>query len=236
MAGAEGRHASTVRRLGPGEHVDITDGAGTMASCVITVARPGVLEAQVIERCHEPAPVPRLIVVQALPKGDRGEQAVETMTEVGVDVVVPWQAERCVARWRGEKQERGAARWRSTAIAAAKQSRRSWFPSVAEMASTTEVADRVRAAGLAVLLDSEAPLTVPALVGAAVAGPTVVGSAGVTEIVLLVGPEGGISPAEASLLARAGAVCARLGPTVLRTSSAGAIAAALVMTAAGRWD
>jgi 16S rRNA (uracil1498-N3)-methyltransferase len=231
LAGAEGRHATTVRRLGPGEHVDITDGAGTMAACVITAARPGVLELAVLRRAFEPVPVPRLTVVQAIPKGDRGELATETMTEVGVDVLVPWAAERCVVRWRGDKADKGAARWRATAIAASKQSRRSWLPEVTEVASTAEVAARVKAtvsdgSGLAVLLDPDAPQALPAVAGVR----------GVTEIVLVVGPEGGISPAEAGLFAEAGAVGARLGPTVLRASSAGAIAAALVMTAAGRWD
>jgi 16S rRNA (uracil1498-N3)-methyltransferase len=231
LGGAEGRHATTVRRLGPGEHVDLTDGAGTMASCVITAARSGVLDLTVIQRAYQPAPSPRLTVVQAIPKGDRGELATETMTEVGVDAIVPWSAERCVVRWRGDKAARGAARWRSTAVAAAKQSRRPWLPEITEPASTAEVASRVAAIvsagkGLAVLLDPEAPQALPALAGAP----------GLAEIVLVVGPEGGISPAEAEVLAAAGAVGARLGPTVLRASSAGAIAAALVMTAAGRWD
>jgi 16S rRNA (uracil1498-N3)-methyltransferase len=224
--------------------VDITDGAGTMASGVITAARAGVLEVSVVSRVFEPAPVPRVTVVQAIPKGDRGELAVETMTEVGVDVVVPWAAERCVVRWRGDKADKGAARWRSTAIAAAKQSRRSWLPEVTGVASTAEVVARVQAAvstvpagtgpaatgpagtGLAVLLDPDAKETLA----------EVAGGRGMTEIILLVGPEGGISPAETSALTAAGAVGARLGPTVLRASSAGAIAAALVMTAAGRWD
>jgi 16S rRNA (uracil1498-N3)-methyltransferase len=231
LDGAEGRHATTVRRLGPGEHVDITDGAGTMASCVITAARPGVLDLEVLERAYQPAPVPRLTVVQAIPKGDRGELAVETMTEVGVDVVVPWSAQRCVVRWRADKAGKGAARWRSAAIAAAKQSRRPWLPEIAELASTAEVASWVQAivsdgTGLAVLLDPDARHALPAVAGAR----------GLTEIVLLVGPEGGISPAETAVLTAAGAIGARLGPTVLRASSAGAIAAALVMTAAGRWD
>jgi 16S rRNA (uracil1498-N3)-methyltransferase len=211
--------------------VDITDGAGTMAACVITAARPGVLDLAVLGRAFEPAPVPRLTVVQAIPKGDRGELATETMTEVGVDVLVPWAAERCVVRWRGDKAGKGAARWRATAIAAAKQSRRSWLPEVTGVASTAEVVARVQAAvstsaGLAVLLDPDAKQALPEVAGAG----------GVTEIILLVGPEGGISPAETSALTAAGAVGARLGPTVLRASSAGAIAAALVMTAAGRWD
>ncbi len=198
LSGAEGRHAATVRRLGPGEHVDITDGAGTMATCVVTAARPGTLELAVTGRSFEPAPVPRLTVVQAIPKGDRGELAVETMTEVGVDVIVPWAAQRCVAQWRGDKAVRGAARWRATAVAAAKQSRRRWLPEVTELAGTDDVLARIAAVlangagpaggtGLAVLLDP----------GAAAARCSAVAAApGRAEIILLVGPEGGVSAAE----------------------------------------
>ncbi|HEY1619218.1 MAG TPA: 16S rRNA (uracil(1498)-N(3))-methyltransferase [Streptosporangiaceae bacterium] len=224
LGGDEGRHAATVRRLAPGERVDLTDGAGTMAECVITAARPGELELAVLARRAEPAPAPRLTVVQAIPKGDRGELAVETMTEVGADVIVPWAAQRCVVRWR-EKADKGVARWRSAAVSAAKQSRRAWFPEVTPVAGLAEVTARVRAASLALLLDPDAELAL-----AAARFP----AAG--EIVLLVGPEGGIAPEEASVLVGAGATGARLGPTVLRASSAGAVAAALVMSAAGRWS
>lgn len=196
-----------------------------MASCVVTSVSAGTLRLAVRSRAITPAPLPRLTVVQAIPKGDRGEQAVETMTEVGVDVLVPWAAERCVAQWRGERAARGAARWRATAGAAARQSRRSWFPEVTEQASTADVAGLVRQAGLAVLLDPDAAEALPALAG----------RAGAESVLLVVGPEGGISPAETKLLAAAGAAGARLGPTVLRASSAGAIATALVMNATGRW-
>lgn len=241
LAGAEGRHATTVRRLGPGERADLTDGVGTLAECVVRSARPGILELTVLTRRVQPAPAPRVVVVQAIPKGDRGEQAVETMTEVGVDVMVPWSAERCVVRWRGDREDKGVARWRSTALQAAKQSRRSWFPEVTAVAQTAAVAERVRSAGLALLLDPDAPEALAAIAawaaGGTVAGGTVAGEGGSAagDIVLLVGPEGGISPPEADLLTEAGAVGARLGPTVLRASSAGAVAAALVMSASGRW-
>src|SRR6185437_9753805 len=124
LTGAEGRHAATVRRLGPGEHVDVTDGYGTVAECQVTRSRDGELELAVLARRAEPPPVPRLTVLQALPKGDRGELATEIMTEVGVDVIVPWAAERCVVQWRGDRGDRALARWRSAGLAAAKQARR----------------------------------------------------------------------------------------------------------------
>ena len=253
LAGAEGRHAGTVRRLAPGERLDLTDGAGTLAECRVTAVRPGTVELAVLDRRTEPPPAPRLVVIQAIPKGDRAELAVETMTEVGVDVIVPWAAERCVAVWRGERADKGVARWRSTAVAAAKQSRRAWFPEVTPLASMPDVAARVGQARLALLLDPEAPEPLTALAASAGADGTagVSGTdgargageaagagagAGIGEVVLIVGPEGGVAPGEAGLLAGAGAIGARLGPTVLRASTAGAVAAALVLSASGRWD
>jgi 16S rRNA (uracil1498-N3)-methyltransferase len=232
LTGAEGRHAATVRRLAPGERLDLTDGAGTLAQGRVTAVRPGTVELAVLARRTEPAPEPRLVVIQAIPKGDRGELAVETMTEVGVDVIVPWAAERCVAVWRGERADKGVARWRTTAVAAAKQSRRAWFPEITPLASTAAVADRVRAARLALLLDPEAPDALAKLADSADSAD-LAGAGG--EVVLIVGPEGGIAPGEAELLARSGATGARLGPTVLRASTAGAVAAALVLSATGRW-
>jgi len=232
LTGAEGRHAATVRRLAPGERLDLTDGAGTLAECRVTAVAPGTVELAVLSRRAQPAPRPRLVVIQAIPKGDRGELAVETMTEVGVDVIVPWAARRCVAVWRGDRADKGVARWRSTAVAAAKQSRRAWFPEITALASTAGVAGRVAGAALALLLDPEAPDPVTAAVTPA-ASPGTPRDGG--DIVLIVGPEGGIAADEAELLAEAGAIGARLGPTVLRASTAGAVAAALVLSAAGRW-
>jgi 16S rRNA (uracil1498-N3)-methyltransferase len=224
LSGAEGRHAATVRRLAVGERADVTDGAGTIAECVVTGAGSGVIELAVQAKRAVPAPEPRIVVVQAIPKGDRGELAVEIMTEVGVDAVVAWQAERCVARWRGERADKALARWQATAREAAKQSRRAWIPEVTGPEATPAVVRRVAAAGLAILLDPEAPTALGRI-----------GMRGHAEIVMIVGPEGGVSPAETEAMVRAGAVPARLGPTVVRSSSAGAVAAALALAASGRW-
>ncbi|HET9896360.1 MAG TPA: 16S rRNA (uracil(1498)-N(3))-methyltransferase [Streptosporangiaceae bacterium] len=222
LAGPEGRHATTVRRIGPGERVDLTDGQGLLARCVVAGARAGELELAVQERVTWPAPRCRVIVAQAILKGDRGELAVELMTEVGVDVIVPWAAERCVARWRPDRDSLG--RWRSTAREAAKQSRRSWFPELSPSVRTAELAGRVADADLAVLLDPAAgcPMTELALPDQG-------------SVLLVVGPEGGVTETEAAALTGAGAVTARLGPTVLRGSTAGAVAAALTLSRCGRW-
>ena len=224
LDGPEGRHAATVRRLAAGERVDLTDGAGLIAECVVTAAAAGRLELSVLARHSEPRPDPALVVVQALPKGEHGPLAVDLMTEGGVDVIVPWQARRCVTRWEGARGDRALARWRATAAQAAKQSRRAWLPEVTGPASTGEVAGRVATASLAVLLDPAAPVALSAL-----------GLPGSGDILLIVGPEGGVTPGETAQLTQAGAVPARLGPDVLRTSSAGLVAATIVASRTRRW-
>ena len=152
LSGPEGRHGATVRRLAPGERADVTDGAGNLAECVVTQAGDGVLHLAVRSRRVQPPADPAVVVVQALPKGDRGPLAVELMTEAGVDVIVPWAAQRCVTQWHGERGERALARWRATAREAAKQARRTRFPEVAGLASTPDV---IRA------LLAEMPLALP---------------------------------------------------------------------------
>ena len=156
LAGPEGRHAADVRRLTAGERVDLTDGAGQLAECVVTGAQRGKLELAVRARRAIPPADPALVVVQAIPKGDRGQLAVELMTEVGVDVIVPWAAERCVVRWQGERGERALARWRATAREAAKQARRGRFAEVTGPAGLPGLTARVAAAACAVLLDPDA--------------------------------------------------------------------------------
>ncbi len=225
LSGPEGRHAADVRRLTAGERVDLTDGAGQLAECVVTGTQRGVLELAVLGRRTIPPADPALAVAQAIPKGDRGQLAVELMTEVGVDVVIPWAAERCVVRWSGERGDRALGRWRATAREAGKQARRGRFAEVTEPAGLIGLTARVAAAACAIVLDPGAGTGLAAL-------PL----PGTGEIVLVVGPEGGISPAETAALTEAGAVAARLGPTVLRTSTAGAVAAAVLLTRLGRWS
>ena len=220
LSGPEGRHAATVRRLRAGEAVDLVDGRGGRASCEVAGVASDEVLLDVRSRAFEPEPEPRLVLVQALAKGDRGELAVETATEVGVDEIVPWAAARCVVRWEGARGEKAHARWQATAREAAKQSRRSRVPVVAPPATTAQVAERLlRSCALVLSEDARLPLSQVEL-------PEV------GEIVLVVGPEGGMTPEE---VARMGAVPVRLGPTVLRTSTAGAAAAAVVSSRSGRW-
>lgn len=225
VTGEEARHAVVVRRLRIGEQVVLTDGAGTQARCTVTGTSRSTLTASVEKVEVEPPAAPRLVVVQAIPKGDRGELAVEMLTEVGADVIVPWGASRSVAVWRGERATKSLARWRSTAREAAKQSRRAWFPEVPDMMRTPEVVALLRDAALSVVLheagtDPLATVEVPAE----------------GDVVVVVGPEGGISDDELTAFAEVGARPLRLGSTVLRTSTAGVAAAAVLLSRTPRWS
>jgi 16S rRNA (uracil1498-N3)-methyltransferase len=226
LSGSEGRHAVAVKRLDVDERLDLGDGEGTVLRAVVqALTGRDALMARVLERVTIPAPQPRIVVVQALPKGERGETAVETLTEVGADVIVPWQAERAVARWTGEKVERGRAKWVAAARAAGKQARRSWLPEVAPLARTPDVEALVAGAACGIVLHEQAAVPLHAIA---------LPAAG--DIVLVVGPEGGVSPDELDRLTSAGAHVARLGPTVMRTSTAGTVAAAVVLAATTRWS
>lgn len=237
VEGDEARHALRVRRLAPGEPVDLVDGLGRRARAVVAPHDDSHddshddlrherhrLQVEVLSVVDEPSPTPRVVVVQAIPKGDRAELAVELMTEVGVDVVVPWAAARCVAVWRGEKERRGPERWRAAAREAGKQSRRARFPEVRDLARASDVVGLVGAADVALVLHESAADGIDAVE---------LPDGG--DIVLVVGPEGGLTEDEVHAVTAAGARAVRLGPTVLRSSTAGCVAAAVILARTGRW-
>ena len=224
VTGAEAHHAIAVRRLKVGERVVLTDGAGTTATGPVASAGKRVFTVAVEDVRRVARARPGFTVVQALPKGDRGELAVEVLTEVGVDRIVPWAAARSVAAWRGERAAKSHARWQATAREAAKQARRAWHPVVPPLASTDDVAALVRDADLAVVLHEEA--TTP------LAGLDVPSEG---DVMVVVGPEGGLAPAEVDAFTAAGAVAARLGVEVLRTSTAGVAAVSALLARTRRW-
>ena len=213
--GPEGRHAVGVLRLAPGEPVRVGDGRGTVVDGVVLAGNRDGLTVQVRSRVEVPPPQPEFVLVQALPKGDRGPLAVELATELGVDRIVPWTAARCVTQWRDDRVDKGLARWRSAARTATKQSRRSRLPEVTEPMSTRQVCGLLADTDLAFVLHEKArrplsELAVPAE----------------GTVAVVVGPEGGLTDGEVVALRAAGAHAVRLGQEVLRTSTAGAAALA----------
>lgn len=223
LDGPEGRHAATVTRLTPGEELSVADGLGRRARGRVRTVGRGELELVVDEVTDVPEPAPRFTLVQALAKGDRDLLAIEVGTELGIDEVVPWAASRSVVVWRGDRVARAHAKWERTVLAASKQARRARVPVVAELADREALTRRIADADLAVVLHEEAtdPLASMDLPDQG-------------EVLLVVGPEGGISPEETQAFVAAGARTARLGSTVLRTSTAGSAAIAL-LSGRSRW-
>lgn len=222
VEGDEAHHAVVVRRTRVGEQIVLVDGVGTAATCTVEVTSKTALTASVLSVSVVAAPALHVTVVQAIPKGERAELAVEMLTEVGVDRIVPWAASRSVGVWRGERATKSLARWRATARESGKQSRRAWLPEVTEMASTAEVVALLEAADLGVVLHEAASSPMSALELHSVA-----------TIVVVVGPEGGLTDEELTALGAAHVV--RMGESVLRTSTAGVAAVAALLARTSRW-
>jgi 16S rRNA (uracil1498-N3)-methyltransferase len=222
LTGAEAKHAAVVRRLRVGEAVTVGDGAGVWLTGVAEEVSPSLVEVRVEQRAEHPAPSPRIVLVQALAKGDRDELAVQAACELGVDEIVPWQAGRSVSRWEGPKAVKGRERWATIVREAAKQAHRAWVPEVTAPVSTAQLAERT-ASQRVLLLDPSASVRLSEI------------EPDGRDLVLVVGPEGGISDEELSRLSDAGAERVLLGDTVLRTSTAGPAAIAVLSVALGRW-
>ena len=224
LTGDEGRHAVSVKRTGVGEQIELVDGHGTRAVITVTgVSGKDRLTGVVDCAANEPASRPTVTVIQALPKAARSELTVDLLTQAGADVIVPWQADRSVANW-GKKQDKGLAKWRAAARAAAKQSRRSRIPEITPVGDQAAVVALIQAAPLALMLHEDAT-------GKITDQPV----AQADSVVLIIGPEGGISPAELDAFTTAGAHPVRLGPEVLRTASAGMVALAALGAVTDRW-
>jgi 16S rRNA (uracil1498-N3)-methyltransferase len=228
LDGAEARHAVTVRRIRAGERVQLADGAGARVRGAVEVADAQEVRVRVEERVDEPAPAVGIVLVQALAKGGRDELAVEAATEVGVDAVTPWQAARSVSHWSGAKVDRGRQRWAAVAAAAAKQARRARVPAVRPLVRgqglVADVAEAAARGDVTVVLHE-----------AASAALTSVRLPAAGEVRVVVGPEGGLTDDEVAALVAAGGHAVRMGPHVLRTSTAGPVAGALLAERLGRW-
>jgi len=220
VTGDEARHAITVARVRVGERISVSDGDGLLATGVVTSTEGGVVSVEVESAARHPAPSPELWLVQALAKGDRDELAVQAATELGVSGVIPWAAERSISRWDGAKATKGRERWASIVREATKQSIRPRVPVVDPLATLASLA---KLRGLVLVLEPTAGERLTEV------------ELDAERITLVAGPEGGVSPRELEVLVAAGARAVRLGPEVLRTSTAGPAALAVLNARLGRW-
>lgn len=219
LTGAEAKHAN-VKRIAPGDRIMLVDGTGHTAEVTVSeCTRERVSGDVVAERTVKP-PQPQVVLVQAVPKSERAELAVDLAVQGGVDAIIPWISHRTIARWSADKQDKQVQKWRNQAIASAKQSRRAIWPTVHDPVTTNQLAERLRDARAIVLHeDATTPITD-------------VEFTGVETLYVLVGPEGGIGQDELDLL---GAQPVRLGPQVLRTASAGFAALCAIGALTSRW-
>lgn len=236
FGGSEAHHAASVVRVRNGEHIELVDGEGLRVHAIVvggssprdgqsrgSSAERAEVSAHVERVIHEDLPRPRFVVAQALAKGEHGELAVDLMTQVGVDVIIPWAAQRCVTQWRADRVDRGGRKWVDASIQASKQARRARVPQVAKLTSLEELVEVARAAACTLVLHEQAVTDLVA-VDLPVDG----------DVLMVIGPEGGLADDERESLRRVGAQEVRLGPTVLRTSLAGA-AAITALSARSRW-
>jgi 16S rRNA (uracil1498-N3)-methyltransferase len=222
VGGPEARHAVTVSRIAPGETISVGNGSGLVVTGSVVSADHAQFVVEVSRVVETPPASPAIWLVQALAKGDRDEHAVQQATELGVDGVIPWSAQRSIVKWEGAKVRKGHDRWSAIVREATKQSVRPWVPEVGDLASTTVLAALAKVTRMLVL-EPTAEVALSAI------------ETDDRDVVLVVGPEGGIAPAELSRLEAAGATAVRLGSTVLRTSSAGPAAIAVLNARLGRW-
>ncbi len=222
LSAQESRHALSSLRMTSGEQVLLSDGHGRKALGRLEVHNS--LASVVIESIDdEPQPNPSITVAQALAKGEHGELAIDLMTQVGVDRIIPWSAQRSIVQLKGDRADKALIKWQQSARAAAKQSRRSRLPEISEVHSTGEL--------ITLLADFDAVFVLHE------AGTTPLASAELPasgSICLIVGPEGGISPEELTAFSSRGAHPVVLGPDVLRASLAGAVAIS-VLASRLRW-
>jgi 16S rRNA (uracil1498-N3)-methyltransferase len=221
LDGPEGHHAASVRRVRVGERVQLTDGAGIRARGAVAGIAPKSITVAIDEVILEELPALKFGLVQALAKGDRDELAIQAATELGASTVIPWQAERSISRWDEAKRAKGVARWQTICDEAAKQSLRAWFPTVQQPLSTERLS---KLSSTLLVLDPTAELSIV---------DAKLPESG--EVLLVVGPEGGISESELSLLENAGATRVHLGAGILRTSTAGVAAIAYLAGVTGQW-
>ncbi len=223
IAGDEAHHAIKVLRITVGEEILISDGAGNWVRASVENIEKKTFTAKVLERGFQPEKSPRLIVVQGLPKSDRVKDAIEILVESGVDLIIPWQADRSISKWRQDSLDK----WQSAAVAATKQSRRFRKPEIIDGLSLSQLLEIESENSVVLVMHESATTKLSEVVTSKFAG--------MSEIVIVIGPEGGISDSELAVLEGAGAHIVGLGPEVFRSAHAGGAALSAVSALIGRW-
>ncbi len=223
VAGDEAHHAIKVLRIKLGEEILVSDGAGNWVRAVVENIEKKTFMAKVLERGFQEEKSPRIIVVQGLPKSDRVKDAIEILVESGVDLIIPWQADRSISKWQKDSLDK----WQSAAVAATKQSRRFRKPEIIDGLSLSEILEIESENSAFLVMHESATTKLSEVVTSKFAD--------MSEIIIVIGPEGGISDSELAILEGAGAHIVGLGPEVFRSAHAGGAALSAVSALIGRW-
>jgi 16S rRNA (uracil1498-N3)-methyltransferase len=225
LGGSEGKHAVNVRRMRVGEGIQLSDGKGLRVRGQVSSLGNSSLTVSVESVEQEAQPLVGLTIIQALAKGDRDELSIQAATELGCWAVVPWQAERSISKWEGAKIAKSVDRWQTIVSEAAKQSLRVFEPQVAQPLGSKQLVSSVKGYDLVLVLDPTAQKGLGSLAL----------DQSHNSVAIVVGPEGGISDHELEALEEAGAVRVHLGAPILRTSTAGVAAIAVIQAKLGLW-
>ena len=209
----DANHAIKVLRIEVGEIFRVSDGNGGWAIVQVNEVTKRSLETTVLEvGCQEPLEI-QFTVVQALPKSDRAKEAVELLTEAGADVIVPWLANRSISRTEV------ISKFVTTAREASKQSRRLFIPQLHETVKEKGVIELIKSADLALVFHESAQVKLSEIITPQTKA---------RNVVIVIGPEGGITDEELAAFAAAGAQIAGLGRPILRSAHAGLAALSAV--------
>jgi 16S rRNA (uracil1498-N3)-methyltransferase len=209
----DANHAIKVLRIDVGEIFRVSDGNGGWANVQVTEVTKRSLETTVLEVGRQEALEIQFTVVQALPKSDRAKEAVELLTEAGADLIVPWLANRSISRTEV------ISKFATTAREASKQSRRLFIPHLHETVKEKGVIELIKSADLALVFHESAQIKLSEVIAPQIK---------VKNVVIVIGPEGGITDEELAAFAAAGAHVAGLGRPILRSAHAGLAALSAV--------
>jgi len=209
----DANHAIKVLRIEVGEIFRVSDGVGGWANVQVTEVTKRSLETTVLEVGRQEPLEIKFTVVQALPKSDRAKEAVELLTEAGADVIVPWLANRSISRTEV------ISKFATTAREASKQSRRLFIPQLHETVKERGVIELIKSADLALVFHESAQVKLSEIITPQIKAKNVV---------IVIGPEGGITEEELAAFAAAGAHVAGLGRPILRSAHAGLAALSAV--------
>lgn len=213
----DAHHAVRVLRMAAGEVFMLADGTGAWSQVKAFAVKKKSIEVEVIASGFQEALPTTITVVQALPKSDRAKEAIELLTEAGVDRIVPWAASRSIGK--------ASDKFSVTAREASKQSRRLRIPEVTDIATTAQICEAIALSDLAIVFHESTDMKLSDCVS----------SHNVAHLLIIIGPEGGITPTEIEEFKAAGAKVALMGRPIVRSAHAGIAAVAAVSALLKVW-